>query len=402
MCVDPIACAQTLLPRGSGVRRIFQSVAPAGEPAVIAIPAHDEVDTVEGCLRALDRAIAAAGLPARVLLLVNNSRDGTFERAAACIRRHALSASVLDLTLPAEHSHVGEARGTGMDLAACLAHPAGMILTTDADTRVDVRWLAENWKEFRRGAALVCGDIALDAADAARLPRAVQVLAVMEAHYLRLMRELETLLDPDPWNPAPHHGKAGGASLAASVAAYAQVGGLPRLAVSEDRALVERFRRHDLPVVFSSAARVVTSGRTAGRAEGGMADTLAARLLDREPPFDPSVEGAFEWCTRLLFRATVRRCHREKRDLKPVCRMLGVDPGMLPPPGTATFGGLWHALEATGRLAARRRLHLPDLAVERARLLRLVAAMGPPAEARRPPFHSRPPGTRGAAGAFSA
>ena len=62
---------------------------------------------------------------------------------------------------------------------------------------------------------------------------------------------------------------------------YCRVGRLPRVPVGEDKALIALLSLHDARISHCPTAHVIASGRTDGRAPGGVADTVAIR--SREP-----------------------------------------------------------------------------------------------------------------------
>jgi hypothetical protein len=115
------------------------------------------------------------------------------------------------------------------------------------------------------------------------------------------------VLDPIEWNPWPHHATISGASLALTVESYRRVGGLPRVPLGEDKALVAQLLHHDLKIRFEPGIRVVTSGRVDGRAPGGVADTLRIRSIEPEAFCDDALEP---------FRIAIRRRARSRRHLR--------------------------------------------------------------------------------------
>ena len=253
--------------------------------AVVAVPAKDEAERLPACLSALDKQIDERGRPLPsgtfgVVFFVNNSRDDSAE----IIRRASLHMSVevriVEAKLPCELSHAGGARKMAMDLAAAWLGERsaceGVLLTTDADSRVAPDWICANLKAFAQGAEVVLGQISLDE-EGDRLSAALHVRGKLEAVYEGLLNELSVRLDPQDCNPWPHHSTISGASLALTRALYRRVGGLPLVPLGEDKALVAELRRCDARIRFAPEAKVVTSGRTIGRAPGGVADTLLLR-----------------------------------------------------------------------------------------------------------------------------
>ena len=120
------------------------------------------------------------------------------------------------------------------------------------------------------------GRLALDE-DSQNLPESLHRRGALESEYEALLTEVFAALDPVSHNPWPHHSTISGASVALTAEAYRQIGGLPRVPLGEDKALVAKLLSQDARVRFDSAIEVVTSARTEGRATGGVADTLRLR-----------------------------------------------------------------------------------------------------------------------------
>ncbi len=267
----------------------------AGLRATVIIPAKDEAESLPTTLAALAAQSDAAGhpLPAEtfeVLVLANNCTDDT----AATVRAYAaaypaLALHVAEVTLPPAEAHVGRARRLLMDEAAhrleLAGHPGALIISTDADTRVAPDWLAATFAELATGADAVAGRILMEETDRACPVRRCQL---QDAAYHLLRVQLETQLDPQPHDPWPRHHQHFGASLAVTVAAYRQVGGLPVVPFLEDEALYQALLRHDLRVRHSPAVRVFTSGRQQGRVAVGLSWQLREwALLGRQQPLVP-------------------------------------------------------------------------------------------------------------------
>jgi hypothetical protein len=108
----------------------------------------------------------------------------------------------------------------------------------------------------------------------------------MECGYDKLLDQIHALLDPDPFDPWPRHTEHSGASLAVTLEAYRRAGGIPPMAVGEDRAFAEALRRVDAHIRHAPTVRVIVSGRIIGRAAGGMADTICRRLTRPDEMLD--------------------------------------------------------------------------------------------------------------------
>ena len=200
-----------------------------------------------------------------------------------------------------------------MDLAEAWLVEAGesdgVILATDADSKVAPNWIAENLAAFAAGAEAVLGRIDLDE-EGTYLPEALHRRGELEDTYERLLTELSWLLDPLEHDPWPHHATISGASLGVTRAAYCRVGRLPRVALGEDKALIALLSRHDAAnsPLFDRPC-CITSGRTNGRKAGGVADALRIRSRDPEALCDEALEPFRTAFARALWRGRLRRLH---------------------------------------------------------------------------------------------
>ena len=293
----------------------------AGLRACVIIPARNEAEHLPATIAALAAQTDLQGrpLPAdsfEVLVLANNCQDDTSARVRQLARQFPhLALHVAELYLEKEHSHVGCARRLLMDEAGTrleqVGQPAGLIASTDADTRVAPTWLAATQAEIAAGADAVGGRILTDAEAAA--PPACPTLAGLhhiqqrDTTYRLLCARLEDQLDPTPADPWPRHHQHFGASLALTTRAYRQVGGLPEVRYLEDEALCRLLRRHDLALRHSPRVQVLTSARRDGRVEVGLSWQLREwqRLnqQQREPLVDNPVQLARRWQLRRQLRA---------------------------------------------------------------------------------------------------
>ena len=92
---------------------------------------------------------------------------------------------------------------------------------------------------------------------------------------------------------------------------YCRVGRCcPRVPLGEDKALIGLLLRHDARVRHCpSHPRGSTSGRTNGRAPGGVADTLAIRSREPDAFCDDALEPFKVAFARAAWRARLRRLH---------------------------------------------------------------------------------------------
>jgi len=283
--------------------------------AVVAIPACNEAERIGDCLFALNaqEGLGASGLG--VVLFLNNCTDGTAHVVAALPPLPRLSVRVVERAY--EGANAGWARREAMEAAAAWLEEGGaadgVILTTDADSRVPADWVASNLAAITDGVDAVAGRIALDEVDAARLPAALHARGSLEGAYEALLIELEALVDPVPHDPWPRHWTTSGATLAVRHATYRRIGGMPPLAVGEDKAFVSTLLSSDARVRHDPDILVVTSGRLDGRAPGGAADTMKLRCEVPESPCDPRLEPLPRALFRYAWRRRLRRLHASGR-----------------------------------------------------------------------------------------
>jgi glucosyl-3-phosphoglycerate synthase len=234
--------------------------------AVVVIPARDEEALISECLRALGEQ--TTGVDAfEVIVVLDVCSDQTGEVAAAAAADHKLALTLLD----GPGLGTGPARRIGMDAACRRLHelglPAGLLATTDADTRPAPDWLARQLSHRDHGATVIAGLVELDPAESDALPATVRAQRERDAAArLRLVHRE----DPD----AAHHHFAG-ASLSITAAAYRSVGGLEPLPALEDEAFATRLLAHRIPILRAPDVRVTTSARTEGRAQRGLSVDLA-------------------------------------------------------------------------------------------------------------------------------
>lgn len=359
-----------------------------GSVVAIALPARNEAASIGACIRALDVAAAdVVGSTVHLVLLVNNSSDGTAEIARSQ-RPSALRMTVVEITLPPRMAHAGEARRQAFEHAAARLPSGGVLMTTDADSRVDPRWITANLVELAAGADAVAGVVAFDEAVRATLPP--MPLRALEWRLAELHARLGTLIDPRAHDPWPNHILAWGASLALTVAAYRRVGGLPSIPLAEDRALAAAIERADLRLRHSHKPVVFTSARHQGRAPGGFADLLRRYASGAATPCDAALEPTADLLRRLRWRTRLRRiaagrglaaaataADRLGFDGKPApCFSApcfdapGFDASGFDAPG---FGALWTEIEAQCPTLKRKRVVPATLGAEVALAERVVS-----------------------------
>ncbi len=379
-------------------------------PLVVAIPARDEADRIVACLQALG-AQEQATLD-HVVLLLNNCTDDTAARAREVAPQLPFELCCVERLYPRAFAHAGTARREAMEIAARLAGPDGILFTSDADGVARPDWLAANLRALAQGADVVCGRAEIDPVEALAIPAHLHRDDDAEVAYATLLDRIHHLVDPDPADPWPRHVEHSGASIAVTAAASALVGGVPALPSGEDRGFLHALRRADRRIRHAPDVVVTVSGRSVGRAPGGMAETIARRVLRQDEMLDDSLEPAGD-CLR---RAEARAALRVLRD----ARLAGLPDAAalsayavrisLPPDLVGRwleepcFGTAWARVEAESVSLRRHPVRRAELARhhdEAARIIRRLEhaararssrAMAPPGQAARTGPHGAPAG----------
>jgi glycosyltransferase involved in cell wall biosynthesis len=212
---------------------------------VVVVPAHNEIDLLPRCLRALSRA--AAGLPDRVVTVVvlDACDDGSQRLAGRC------GPDVSFITVDA--GNVGVTRAAGFAYAR---HRWGIdrtwYATTDADSAVSDTWL-------RRMVAV----------------EADMVLGVVTVPVWRhVSADVADLYGREYASKGPGHNHIHGANMGFRADAYWSLGGFRALCSGEDVELVARFEDAGMDIRRDETLSVATSDRHAGRAPHGFAAYL--------------------------------------------------------------------------------------------------------------------------------
>ncbi|WP_299038716.1 glycosyltransferase family 2 protein [uncultured Pseudokineococcus sp.] len=260
--------------RGAGVGGVER---PRVRAVVVAVPVRDEEARVAACLRSVLAAAARAEVVVVVAVALDRCADASRARVDEVLGTGTgTGAVVVELGGPAPGRTVADVRdaavGAGLaalppvrsgdedDPAAAGLHAtegAVWLACTDADTLVPEDWLAEQLRWAGRGADLVAGGLRLD--DDPRLPPAAR-------------ERYEELLHSRVRGETHEH--VYGANLGVRASAWRAAGGFPRVATGEEAALLAAVERAGGAVVRPLEPRVTTSGRTRGRAAGGLADLL--------------------------------------------------------------------------------------------------------------------------------
>ena len=351
-------------------------------PVAVAIPARNEAALLPACIEALGRQSYAPIFD--VVLLMNNTTDGSAEAARRAAVGLPLRLTILEHDFPLAEQTAGHARRLAMQAAAGLCGPRGILMCTDADGRVAPDWIAANLSQIRGGADAVAGRALLDPADAASIPAALHDADARECAYAAILDRIATLVDPDPADPWPRHTEHSGASICVTWAAWDRAGGVPAVGIGEDRAFFQALRRMDARIRHAPDVCVTVSGRTAGRAAGGMADTIRRRMEMPDSFVDDALEPALDRVRRLRLRERLRHVRADVRRLPDLAGELGISKDYLADAAAAlTFGMAWETLERECPSLAQRPVPTAGLEVELARAERILEGLlriGAPSE----------------------
>ena len=255
--------ADPLPPVDSGNRGIRQ--------VAVVIPAHNEEQHLERALTAVRRAAERVesevpDVAVKVVVVLDSCTDGSPAVAA-----HAAAGDPRCVLLPVAFGSVGKSRQAGVRAAlenaagpAQAAAPADpmrgiWLANTDADSCVPGHWLLRQLELAAGGSDVVLGTVQPD-------PHGMhhELLARWHARH----------------SSTENHPHVYGANLGVRASSYLAAGGFPGVDFDEDQALVDRLRRSGARIVATDTTRVLTSGRTAGRAPQG----FAAYLLELARP----------------------------------------------------------------------------------------------------------------------
>ncbi|RYF19313.1 MAG: glycosyltransferase [Oxalobacteraceae bacterium] len=341
---------------------------------VVAIPVCNEAQHLGRCLEALSSQNSVR--LDHILLFLNNCTD-----ASASIANHfpihkTTRLHVIEQDLAASFANAGYARRIAMDFAYDLVGDSGILMTTDADSEVDPNWVAATLKVMAGGVNVVAGWVELDPIDWGQLPLRLHEDDARECLYDGLCDEINAWLDPDPWDPWPRHTQNSGSSIALTAEVYRRCGGVPAVASGEDRALISALYAVDARIRHAPEVRVSVSGRTVGRAVGGMAETIHRRLATPDLYLDERLEPAATCTSRALARAELRRLFDGTEvDVGPLAHRLKIAPQIiLDQLSCKHFGTAWKAVEALTPQLCRRPVAVCDLPGEMASARKILRA----------------------------
>jgi hypothetical protein len=358
---------------------------------VVAIPVRDEAERIGACLAALtdqrDR------LPDHIVLLVNNTTDETIAAARRVAMPPETALHIVERNFPPAEASAGIARRAAMMEAEIYAAPNGILMTTDADGRVDRHWVSANLAAIAAGADAVMGWVDLDPAESSAIPAVLHEADARECAYDALCDEIHARLDPDPADPMPRHTQNSGASIAVTLQAFRAAGGVPPVPCGEDRAFLTALRRIDAKIRHSPDCHVTVSGRIIGRAAGGMADTIRRRIEAPDPFLDDRLEPALHCARRANLRRRFRACANGLDSISDLAAATALDAVWLTSLlSHVPFGAAWADIERESSVLRRQLVAVADLLEQMAtaeaicRTLRQRAARHDPIvpETRRP------------------
>lgn len=219
------------------------------EHVAVLIPARDEQDRIEECLRSVVVAKQHSPTEVSITVVADNCTDDT-----ARIARSIPGVHVIEITA----GNVGIARRVAAEhaLEAVLLPPASVWLAnTDADSMVPINWLTSHLGYAQRGYDVIVGTVRAD-------PREGSV-AQETGH-------------PATHLPGANIGNIYGANLGCRASAYLEIGGFRPYPEHEDVDLVTRLSAYRQ--IATAEAEVITSARLDGRTPGGYAGYLREQL----------------------------------------------------------------------------------------------------------------------------
>jgi cellulose synthase/poly-beta-1,6-N-acetylglucosamine synthase-like glycosyltransferase len=225
----------------------------------VVVPAQNEQSTIEKCIHTILVALERANVREAWVVIVAD--DCTDETVALARRALGHRGEVVEV----QARSAGAARRVGA--ARVLRHFEAVdssriwLANTDADTHVPDDWIAVQLSLANAGVAGVAGIVRLDTGGDP---------AAHEIHHANY--EL---------SPMGTHTHVHGANLSLRADAYLDVGGWSNLPLAEDHCLWRRLRLRGWRVSSPVASVVITSPRLEGRAQGGFADSLKARIRAR-------------------------------------------------------------------------------------------------------------------------
>lgn len=228
------------------------------DDVAVVIPVHNEEEhlgrALAGVRAAADEVSARhPGVGVRVMVVLDCCADGS-PRLATDFAASDARFNVMTV----DFRNVGMSRragAEGLGLTAGVPAARAWLANTDADSLVPRNWLVRQVELAAAGADVVLGSVEPDS-------DGMHHALIARWHARHVLAE--------------HHSHVFGANLGVRGSSYLKAGGFPAAASGEDRILVDRLRGNGAGIVATDSVRVLTSGRTVGRAPRGFAAYLLA------------------------------------------------------------------------------------------------------------------------------
>lgn len=287
----------------------------------VVVPVRNEEKLLEGCLKSLTDQVDLEGRALdlnryEVIVLANNCSDDSVAIAQRYSLQHPnFRLHIIERILPPTEAYIGRVRQILMDEAyhrlaslglAGLVSKNGIIASTDGDSQVSPTWIAATLLEISRGVDAVGGRIIADSVSCNALEPRVKMRYLQGDDYHQLKIELESFLDPNPYDCFPRHAQHYGASLAVTAKMYRQAGGMTAVRTPEDVEFYRELLRVGAKFRHSPLVQVTTSARQNMRTEGGFAAQLNEWAMMCEQNQSFLVESADAIDTRLNVRRQLR------------------------------------------------------------------------------------------------
>ena len=248
----------------------------SGLKMVVIIPAKNEEDQILSTLQSFSKQVHQDGFfdkeKFEILVLCHNCSDNTKKKCELFFASHPdLFGHVLYLHSRIANT-VGAARRILMNIAYDrLPDDRGLIISTDADTLPDKKWLYHLEKYIEQETSLVCGIIL---SNVLGLQDQAMKYLLAKDEYLLLKSNLESKLLPDANDPWPRHNYHWGPNMAIKKAVYGAIGGIRPLHFLEDVDLYNRVKSEGYLVRHCLKSKVFTSTRTDSRCQEGFGAEL--------------------------------------------------------------------------------------------------------------------------------
>lgn len=256
--------------------RSLPGVAAALQMEII-IPAKDEEEHISPTLKNLAKLYQEFSqtnteVNLEVLILCHNCSDLTFLKCKEFSGQHPTFPLQILVLNDQKINTVGAARRILMNIAAArLSTHNSLIITTDADTVPEKKWLFQLEKYINSDTDMICGFIKSNSTSLQG--QALHYLRAKD-EYLKLKTRLECLLFPNENDPWPRHSYHWGPNLAIKKYAYQAIGGIRPLHFLEDVDLYKRVIAEGFSTRHCLKTRVTTSVRINSRCSEGFGAEL--------------------------------------------------------------------------------------------------------------------------------